>query len=183
MKSNKAMGYIPSILIIVIVALLVASSVYFIRIKLNEEYIETLKTNMLLIEWKAREYVDTKKASKEEIVYIGTKVSEMRENQLISNIINDNVISEDEYEKYYVLTDDNLQELNLEVTNEEGSYYIINYDTYEVIITKGCIYKEGETLYKLSDIKRGEKVKVEEKITEADEAEEKEENENDTEGE
>ena len=174
MKDNKGMGYILAIIIIIIVAILVAAGVYFIRIKLNEEKIETLKTNMLLIQWKARDYVDTKKAAKEEIIYIGTKVSEMKENNLISEWIKKDVIKEEEYEKYYVLNDEDLKSLSSEVSNEESSYYLVNYDTYEIIITKGCSYNDEEILYKLSDIERG-KLEKENNVEENQEQEQVEE--------
>ncbi len=63
-------------------------------------------------------------------------------------------ISEEDYKKYYVLTDKNLEELKLDVRNEEGSYYLINYEANEVIITKGY---EGK--YKLSEIEEARKEK------------------------
>ena len=172
MKSDKGMGYIPVIIIIIVVAILVAAGVYFIRIKLNEEKIETLKTNMLLIQWKARNYVDTKKAAKEEVTYVGTKVSEIQDNSLISEWLEKDVITEEEYEKYYVLNDEDLKSLSSEVLNEEGSYYLVNYDTYEIVITKGCYYNEDEILYKLSDIERGALEKeetIEENVEEVEE--------------
>ena len=73
----------------------------------------------------------------------------------ITVIIEKNIITSEECEKYYVLKDENLQELSLEITNEEQSYYIVNYDTLEIIITKGCEYEEGKTLYKYSEIEKG----------------------------
>ena len=183
MKDNKAMGYIPAIIIIIIVAFLVAGSVYFVRVKYNEARIETLKTNMLLIQWKAREYVNKKKANKEEIEYIGTKVSDMKEDVVISNVLSKNIISEEEYDKYYVLSDENLEALTSEISNEAGEYYIINYDTYEIIFTKGCTHVEGETLYKLSDIQRGKLEEKEEKSEEVEEEQEDKDEESDSEGE
>lgn len=59
------------------------------------------------------------------------------------------VIAEDEYEKYYVLTDKNLEDLKIKVKNEKQSYYLVNYETNEVIITKGY---EGK--YKISEIEK-----------------------------
>ena len=51
------------------------------------------------------------------------------------------------YEKYYCLNNENLKQLKLEIENEENSYYLINYDDDEVIITSGYNGK-----YKLSEI-------------------------------
>lgn len=166
MKSNKGMGYIQVIIIIAFIAMLVASSIYYVRMKLNEEYIETIKTNMLLIEWRVREYKDKKKAEGEEITYIGTKVSDVLEDPLIIPILEKNVISSDEYDNYYVLKDSDLEALSLEITNEENSYYIIDYETLDIIITKGCSYKDDQTLYRLSDIKNGYESNMEENVIE-----------------
>lgn len=58
-------------------------------------------------------------------------------------------ITEEEYAKYYVLTDKNLEDLKVKVKNEKESYYLINYETNEVIITKGY---EGK--YKISEIEK-----------------------------
>lgn len=67
----------------------------------------------------------------------------------INEFKNTQNITEEEYKKYYVLTDKNLEELKIDVKNEEKSYYLINYETNEVIITKGY---EGK--YKLSEIEK-----------------------------
>jgi len=151
-RNEKGMGYIQVVLIMVLIILLVASGIYFVRVNLNERYIETIKTNMLLIQWKIKNYTGTKTVSGEETTNIGTKVSEMKDDAIVSKILEENVINNDEYEKYYVLKDSDLALLGTEITNEEDSYYIVNYETNEIIITKGCSYKNGEILYKLSDI-------------------------------
>lgn len=56
-----------------------------------------------------------------------------------------------DFDKYYVLTDDDLQKLNLDFKNEEGAYYLINYETSEVIITKSL-----NGIFKLSEMSTDE---------------------------
>ena len=68
---------------------------------------------------------------------------------IIDNFKKAEVITEEEYEKYYVLTDNNLGDLKTNVKNEKNSYYLINYETNEVIITKG-----HEVKYKISEIEK-----------------------------
>lgn len=152
LKSDKGMGYIQVIIIIIFIAVVVAGSIYFLRIQLNERYIETIKTNMLLIQWRAREYKDEKTVAGEEIVYIGTKVSDMQDDYIVADIIQKQLLKEDKYDKYYVLKDEDLEALAVDVRNEEESYYIINYEDLDIIISKGCKYDEERTLYRLSDI-------------------------------
>ena len=52
------------------------------------------------------------------------------------------------------MQDENLAEAGLEITNYEGSYFLINYNTYEVIDTKGYNKSDDEVLYKLTDINK-----------------------------
>ena len=76
--------------------------------KYNQAKVQTTKTDMLLVEWKAKDVIEKQTVKGEEKTYIGTKVSEMKEDTLIKEFLNQNIISEEEYEKYYVLTDEDL---------------------------------------------------------------------------
>lgn len=159
MKSNNGMGVIQLIISIVMIAIIVALGVYYVRMKYDQAKVQTAKTDMLLVEWKAKDAIEKQTVKGEEKTYIGTKVSEMKEDTLIKEFLSKNIISEEEYENYYVLTDEDLEKLGLELSNYENSFFLINYDNYEIITTKGCEYEKEETLYKLSDIleKEGEK--------------------------
>ncbi len=48
-----------------------------------------------------------------------------------------NIVSESDYDKFYVLEDADLESLGLNFKNEKNARYIINYDTREVVITCG----------------------------------------------
>lgn len=64
------------------------------------------------------------------------------------------VIASDDknYDSYYVWSQQTLNDLSVNVKLAENEYYIVNYDTNEVITTKGV--KIGDKLYyKLTDIK------------------------------
>lgn len=152
MKRNKGMGMIQLIVMILFIILIVATIVYFVRIQYHEARIETIKTDMLQVQWKIKDYIDKQTVKGEEKQYLGTKLSEMRNNSILQEFLSNNILSESEYEKYYVLKDENLATAGLEITNYQDSYFIINYETYEVIVSKGCKYSEKEILYKLSDI-------------------------------
>lgn len=152
MKRNKGMGMIQLIVMILFIILIVATIVYFVRIQYHEARIETIKTDMLQVQWKIKDYIDKQTVKGEEKQYLGTKLSEMRNDSILKEFLSNNILSESEYEKYYVLKDENLATAGLEITNYQDSYFIINYETYEVIVSKGCKYSEKEILYKLSDI-------------------------------
>ncbi|MGN1326787.1 MAG: hypothetical protein ACI4VQ_01710 [Clostridia bacterium] len=152
MKSNKGMGLISLIIIIAIIVGIVAVSIYFVRLKYNEIRVETIKTDMLQVQWKVKKYMDDQIVNGEEKQYLGTKIIDMQEDIIVKDFLTKGIISEEEYEKYYILKDEELAQATLEITNYEGSYYLINYETYEVIVTQGCKYSDGEVLYKLTDI-------------------------------
>ncbi len=155
MKNNRGIGIISLLIIIVISVIILGIGVNFGLQKYKEAQIKTLNTDMLLVEWKLKAYIDDQKAEgKTEITYLGTKVSELKENVLIKDFLSKNIIPENEYDKYYVLNDEDMKNAGLEITNYEDSYYLINYETYEIIITKGCKMISGEILYKLSDIEK-----------------------------
>ena len=154
MKRKSGIGHIKTIILIIIITVFVASGVYYVRMQYNRAKVKTIKTNMSMIELKAKENLDKQKAEGKEISYIGTKLSEFTDQELISKLTDNGIISSDELEKYYVLSDDNIQELKCnKVSNEDNSYYLINYETNEVIITKGCVFNDKKILYKYSDIK------------------------------
>ena len=152
MKNNKAMGLINLILTISFIVVIVSVSIYFIRMKYYEARVKTIKTDMLQVQWKLKDYMDKQIVNGEEKKYIGTKVSDMKEDAEIKEFLEKNIITEEEYEKYYVLKDEELATAGLAITNYEGAYFIVNYENYEVINTKGCNYSNDKVLYKLTEI-------------------------------
>lgn len=152
MKRNTGMGMIKLILMLLFIILIVATTVYLVRMQYNKVKIETIKTDLLQVQWKIKDYIDKQTVQGEEKQYLGTKLSEMIDDPILQDFFSNKILSEAEYEKYYVLKDENLATAGLEITNYTDSYFIINYETYEVIVSKGCKYSEKEILYKLSDI-------------------------------
>ena len=168
MKRNTGMGMIKLILMLLFIILIVATTVYLVRMQYNKVKIETIKTDLLQVQWKIKDYIDKQTVQGEEKQYLGTKLSEMIDDPILQDFFSNKILSEAEYEKYYVLKDENLATAGLEITNYTDSYFIINYETYEVIVSKGCKYSKEENLYKLSDIlsktNTEENVEVNEKI-------------------
>ena len=155
MKQSNGLGHIKTLILIIIITTFVASGVYYVRMQYNRAKIKTIKTNMSMIELKAKEYLNKQKSEGEEDTsYIGTCISEISEKEEIKKLIDDEIIKEDEIEDYYLLTDEDLEELKcIDIYNEEDSFYLINYDSFETIITKGCRFNDNKTIYKYSDIK------------------------------
>ena len=172
MKNNKGMGIISLICIVIVIAIIAGTAVYFVRLKYNEARIETIKTDMLLVEWKLKSYVDSQTADKvENINYLGKKLQDMQNDEIVKNFLEKDILTEEEKEKYYVLSDKDLAEAKLEITSPEGNYYLIDYNSYEIILTGGCKISDSKILYKLSDIEKetSKSVKNEENNTENNE--------------
>ena len=89
----------------------------------NNVSIETIKTDLLQVQWKIKDYMDKQTIKGEEKQYLGTKLSEMTSDSLLQDLFSSNILVEQEYEKYYVLTDENLATAGLEITNYKDSYF------------------------------------------------------------
>ena len=82
----------------------------------------------------------------------GKKIEDIKANMIIAEFLSKGLLEEDKLDKYYALSNEDLESMELDIENEKKSYYIINYETNEVYITKG--YKEAETeelKYKLEE--------------------------------
>lgn len=172
MKRENGLGTIGVIILIIFIIASIGTIYYYIQ-KSNEETEKSdIYSNMLLIQGACKVFKESSTANKEEDALVGIKLSEFKDNenenennegedeeqnkvdeenekkedQIISNFKKTEVISSEDYEKYYVLTDEDLSKLNIDVKNEKDCYYLINYDSNEVIITKGY---QGK--YKLSE--------------------------------
>ena len=80
-------------------------------------------------------------------VSVGVKLSDRLDDAIIRKFIIDLNIPAEDYSKYYILYDEDLKKLELEIKNLDNSLYIVNYDSGEVYITNP--YK-GK--YRLSEI-------------------------------
>ena len=67
--------------------------------------------------------------------------------------MNKGIIGQEEYDYYYVVNQEVLNEIGLsEIKLENGEYFIVNYNTYEVIYTEGYRDEYKNTYYKLTEI-------------------------------
>lgn len=154
MKQESGKGMIKAFILLVIMILIIVGICMSISKNIKTQKIDTVVSDMLTIKAKCKVFNENRiRTNKNEDELIGTKLSDIGEESELKSIIEDfkkvEVVTEEEYAKYYVLTDKNLEDLKINVTNEKNSYYLINYETNEVIITKGY---EGK--YKISEIEK-----------------------------
>ena len=142
MKRENGLGMILMIIIVIIICLVAAVTIYFYFNRKSDIRDNSVKSDMLLIQGACKVNYESNVMKKTTDELIGTKLSETDDNEDIDkDVINGfkekQVVKEDDYDKYYVLTNKDLKELKLEVTNREGAYYLIGYEKEDVIITSG----------------------------------------------
>ena len=150
MKKETGMGIIAIILIILSIIALCFGAYYFVSNFMKKEKNVDIKANMLVIKGKAKVLEETSKVNNNEEGLKGKKLSEMQEDHIISEFLTKNIIDSTKRDKYYALRNEDLKEMELDIQNEKDSYYIVNYETEEVYITKGYVNEENSsTIYKL----------------------------------
>lgn len=152
MKKESGMGLLAIIFIIVLIIVLVVLGYYTVKKITKDKKLEDIKANMLLIQGKCKILEENTKVNKNEDNILGKKVSDMKEDQIIAQFLEKNIIPEDKLDKYYVLSNEDLNNMEIDVQNEENSYYIVNYEEDSVYITKGYMNEEtNEIVYKLEE--------------------------------
>ena len=134
---------------VLVIFMIFATGTIFQRyIKINNvQKDRSVRADMLLIQGVAKVKKSRFNVSKKNEELVGVKVSDKLEDSIIKKFINDLEIPAEDYSKYYILYNDDLKKLDLEIRNADNSLYVVNYDTGEVYITKA--YK-GK--YRLSEI-------------------------------
>ena len=153
-KSEKGLTFIAMIFIVILIALLVFGVVYFTRIQVSNEKLETLKTNMLLIQAKTNVIAQDVEMKVENATLKGTKLADMKEDEIIKSFLEKGVIDENSGDSdFYVLKDQDIKDLGLEnVEIEDGSYYIVDYKKNDIITTNGFEASDKNMYYKLSEL-------------------------------
>ena len=156
MKEEKGLTYIGMVFLIILIAILVFGAIYFFRIEQWKANLENVKTDMLLIQAKVKNVSNEQTLEKKENVLIGTKISDMEDNDTIKEFLEKDIIDiESKKNNYYVLDQEDLGELEIDqVQLEDNNLCIVDYKTNEVIYTSGFLYTDGNTYYKLSDIEK-----------------------------
>lgn len=110
-------------------------------------------TSLLMAQAKQRVLSEKAILEDNKEVYVGEKFKEC-ELPAIVEFKELGIIAEEEehYDSYYVWSQQTLNELSVNVKLADGEYYIVNYETNEVITTKGIKIRE-KVYYRLSEIK------------------------------
>lgn len=147
-------------MIIIIIAAMIWGAIYFVNKQYDNEKVETLKTDMLLLEAKVKIIAEKVNIKEKGAKYIGTELKEKKDEDEFKNLIEKESIKIDSKKnKYYVLNNDNLEDLGLGNIKLSEGYYVVDYKTNEIFYTLGIKDEEGNVKYSLSEL---EKTKIEE---------------------
>ena len=123
LKKEDGLTYIAMIFIIVLIALIVFAVIYFARMQISKENLETLKTNLLLIQGKVElvsQHVDMKE---KDAKLTGTKLADMKEDEVIKSFLEKQIIdSESKDSDFYVLKEQDLKDLELSNIQMERNF-------------------------------------------------------------
>lgn len=148
MKTNeKGITIVSLVVTIIVLAILAAVTVNASDSILKQVKLQNINTNMMLIQAKVKTISEQANFNKDTSVYKGYVVQDVSGNKNIQKLVDNGVI--DDTSKYYVLWQEQLDDMGLEKIDVENGY-IVNYDTQEIIYVKGFEHN-GTTYYKLSD--------------------------------
>lgn len=160
LKNNKGITLIALTITIIILLILASITIYSGKESIKKAQLESLKTNMLLIKAKAKEYVE--QASFKNGVN-KSEISEEAKNELKGKEANASDYSKQNItinggEILYKLTSDNLKEMGLkDVKLGSNEEYLVKYNikdvTVEVYNTSGY-ENNGTTVYSLSELEK-----------------------------
>lgn len=154
---NFQKSHFRLIIYFLLITIIVSSLAYYIKKSIEIEKLNTIETNLLLVQAKINNIKRNSQINKDNNILIGEKVAEYKENSTIHELIDKGIISQEEYDKYYIFDKNTLYENGLEdAIIENNEYILVNYETGEIVLSKPYIYKKHE-YYKLSEIKQIER--------------------------
>ena len=133
MNKESGLGVVGIFFIIILIIMIISGAYYATKKFIKNEENADIKANMLIIQGACK--------------VLKQKSIVKKDDSILNEFKAKNIIDESNYDKYFVLSNEDLKNLNIEVQNEKDSYYIVNYDDNEVYITKGY---DGK--YKLSEM-------------------------------
>ena len=164
METKKVVALIIAVIIIIAIAVTIGG---IVKKAVQESSLQDLRTNMLLIQGKAKTYAENVNLEtanlSEEKEEDNTKITEVKNQKLKGTALEncgENIKAEakkagiEDTKDYYNLSEQDLKDMQLNIKIKEGEYYLVKYnlEDTEVVYTKGYKY-EDKTYYKLSELK------------------------------
>lgn len=148
-KNQKGITIVTLVITIIVLIIISSVTVYTGSVVIEQATLQTINTNMMLIQAKTKTLAEQAKFNNDTSNYKGTVLSSVTVNDKIDKVIDSGAI--DDINKFYLLSQSDLESMGLEkIEIDDG--YIVNYETEEVIYVRG-FERDGSTYYKLSELK------------------------------
>ena len=157
MKKSGIAGYIRLLIAIIIIIIVTITGFSYIKNIFKNEDVKNFESDLLLVQAKVELVKGTNIMDKDKNPLKGIQVSQLPEEINIQDVFDKGLITEEEKEKYYFLNEEALNQMGLKnFYNKYEGKFIVNYDTYEVIYTKGYKNENGLFVYKVSELNKVE---------------------------
>ena len=137
MRKGYGRVYAGILFIILVIGIIIYGVLKYAKKEVDSEQFETIKTDMLLIEAKTSIVAQKVKIKEKDAKYIGSKI-ENDENEDIKKLEEHGIIELKKENNYYILDDNNLDELELSVRNQKQGNYIVEYNSNEIKMETYC---------------------------------------------
>lgn len=155
MKQKNGIGFVKLIIGIIVIVIVVILAISYAKKEIDKEMVKNVQADLLLVQAKIELVKGNYSMDKENNPLKGYQLTQLPEDISIQDFYDKNIITQDEYERYYLLTSEALEQCGLgELVGNYDGYFIVNYDDYEVIYTKGYENTNGLWCYKLSELNK-----------------------------
>ena len=154
MKKESGLSMVGAVIAVLVIIAIVATGIIIANTRNDENKDIDIKSDMVLIQGKVKLLKKESVAKNDESCIIGANLNQTGSDFIVNYFKTLGIIEEADYEKYYRIDDEALEVMKLDVRNQPESLYLANYETGEVIITKGF-----NGMYKLSDILKADEAK------------------------
>lgn len=155
MKSEKGVTLVVLVITIIILAILATIAIDEVENLMEQVNLETVGTDLLIVQAKAKVIAEKANFNDDNSLLKGQKISEITDNEQINSLKTKGIISESEtnYDDYYMWNKQTIEELEIGITKmSDSDFFIVNYETEEVIYPQGYEHKDGNIYYKLTEI-------------------------------
>ena len=157
MKKSGIAGYIRLLIAIIVIIIVTITGFKHINKIFKNEDVKNFESDLLLVQAKVELIKGNNIMDKDKNPLKGIQVSQLPEEINIQDVFDKGLITEEEKEKYYFLNEEALNQMGLKnFYNKYEGKFIVNYDTYEVIYTKGYQNENGLYVYKVSELNKVE---------------------------
>lgn len=154
-RGQRGITIVALIITIVLIGMIVAVAVTQGTDIIKKADLQTLNTNMLLVQAKEKVISEKNSFDEQNNPFKGKKLSEISGSTAIDELKSQGIIqeSDENYQFYYAWNQATLDELGLDsIELKSGTFFIVNYKTEDVIYSAGYKHTDKNTYYKLSDL-------------------------------